>query len=184
MFKKLLATLLLGVMLCVPVVAETYDTHFPQYVPIAGGAWIQVYSKDLDEFTVLVPADFIHDTFSFSGSGYNIANASSETISGMAYAKDTFKYYGSPQKVRCRFQSMGTLQLYEPYLDNNEVKYRWVNVNIENIIATSVNLMDASSLGRQNDNYRYSVSEKIGICIFVAVVALVLLKVFKKGWRS
>lgn len=171
------------VMFSVPVFAQDYSTDFPEYVPIAGGAWCQVDTPQ-GEITILVPADYIFDTFSFSGDGYNIANATNATVTGMAYAKSNFSYYGSPRQLQCRFQSMGTLQVYEPYENNyGNTSYRWTDLDIEEIKATSINFTDARG-DRQNDNYRYSVAEKIGICIFVAVMILVLMKLFKKGWKA
>ena len=181
--KKWIVSLILGVVACVSafmVSAEGYSTDFPMYVPLAGGAWCQA-TTSAGEITVLVPADFITDTFTFSGDGYNIANATNSTVSGVAYHKDRFSYYGSPDKVQCRFQSMGTLQVYEPYQSNyGNTAYRWTDVKINKIIATSIRFSD-DKLDRQNDNYRYTTGEKIGICIFIAVLALVILKIFRRG---
>lgn len=187
MIKKILFTMLIGVMLSVSVFtvcAESYSTDFPEYVPISGGAWCQVTTSQ-GEITVLVPANYITDTFTFEGAtGYNIVNATNSTVSGVAYAKERFTYYGTPDRLQCRFQSMGTLQVYEPYRNTTGgTSYRWIDLDITKIEATSIRFVD--DLGdRQNDNYKYTTGEKIGICIFIAVLALVLLKIFRRGWKA
>ena len=184
MIKKLLITLALGVVLSASVCAESYSTDFPEYVPISGGAWCQVTTDGQGEITVLVPANYIIDTFSFEGDGYNVANATNSTVSGMAYAKTNFSYYGNPDRLQCRFQKMGTLEVYEPYRSSSgSTSYRWTALDIKKVIATSIRFVDDRG-DRQNDNYKYTTGEKIGICIFVSVLALVLIKLFRKGWKA
>lgn len=183
MVKKILLSLCLVVMISVPVCAESYSTDFPEYVPISGGAWLEVNS-DAGEMTVLVPADFLYDTFSFSGNGYNVVNVTDNTVTGVAYSSSTFDYYGSPTRVQCRFQSFDTLQLYVPYQSGmGNTSYRWMDVDIDEILNTSIRFMDDKA-DRQNDNYKYSTGEIIGICILVAVLVLVVIKIFSRGWKS
>ena len=169
--KKILCAVLMGVMLCVPVSAQQYDVAFPEYVPVSGGAWLEAQTSQ-GRVAVVVPVDYLTDTFGYLGDGYEVVNVTASTVSGTIYAQSCFSYYGSPTDLQCRFSRMGGLEVYEPYQSSyGNTSYRWTELPTTAIYNTNMDFQD-DRLDRENDSYRYDTSEKIGILLFVSVVLL------------
>ena len=169
--KKVLLLLVLGVTLIVPVSAQRYDSSFPEYVPVSGGAWLEAQTSQ-GRVAVVVPVDYLTDTFGYSGDGYEVVNITASTVSGTIYAQSSFSYYGNPTSLQCRFARMGTLEVYEPYQSSyGSTSYRWTELPTSAVYNTNMDFQD-DKLDRQNDAYRYDTSEKIGILLFISVVLL------------
>ena len=154
--------------------AQSYDTTYPDYVPVSGGAWMEVETAQ-GTACVVLPADFVEDTFGFSGSGYNVVNLTNSTVTGNIYSKGTFNFYQNPNALQCRFSRFGTLEVYEPYATNYGTNYRWTGFPIRSIKATNIGFSDSSG-DRQNDMYLYSLTDKLLILIFVALLIFSLFK--------
>ena len=84
--KKALALLIGVMMLALPVSAQTYSVVYPAWVPVSGGAWVEADTTQ-GQICVVVPLDYRSGYFGFSGSGYNVANLTSTSISGTAMHK-------------------------------------------------------------------------------------------------
>lgn len=181
--KKALA-LLIGVMLlATPVSAESYSVVFPSWVPVSGGAWIEADTSQ-GRICVVVPFDYRIGYFGFSGSGYNAANITSNSITGTAYSQGNFTYYGRPSSVQCRFTRMSTLEVYAPYQNNyGSTSYQWETLDITAIYNTNIDFIDDVG-NRQNDAYKYDTTQKILILLFCSVVLLGALKIFGKAWKA
>lgn len=63
-----MACLVLLSVCCLPVCAVEYSTEYPSYVPISGGAYIEVQST-LGRGALVFPNQYQNNTFGFSGSG-------------------------------------------------------------------------------------------------------------------
>ena len=175
----------LGVILfaVIPVSAQSYSMEYPAYLPISGGAWCEANtSEGLVAF--VVPLDYLSGYFGFSGSGYNVANVTSVTISGTLFSSGTFSYYGNPNSVQCRFTRMNTMEVYVPYRNSyGSTSYQWEQLDITTITASNIAFVD-DALDRQNDLYRYDTTQKILILIFVLLGLLGFFKVAKRMWSA
>ena len=68
MWKKAVVCLAFLVVLSSSVFAVEYSTEYPSYVPISGGAYIEVQST-LGRGSLVFPNQYQNNTFGFSGSG-------------------------------------------------------------------------------------------------------------------
>ena len=181
--KKALALLIGVIMLALPVSAQTYSVVYPAWVPVSGGAWVEADTAQ-GQICVVVPLDYRIGYFGFSGSGYNVANLTSTSISGTAYAQGNFTYYGNPSSVQCRFTRMSTLEVYAPYQNNyGGTSYQWETLDITAIHNTNMDFVDEVG-DRQNDAYRYDTTQKILILLFCLVVLLGVFMIFRKAWKA
>lgn len=182
--KKLLVALVLGVFSVVPISAQTYSMVYPSYVPISGGAWCEVDTAQ-GRLCIVLPVDYLSGYFGYSGSGYNVANITASTITGTVYHSGSFSYYTQPTSLQCRFQRMGTLEVYEPYQNSyGSTSYRWTELHITSVFATNMDYVDDAGLDRQNDSYRYTTDQKILILIFCAVCLLGVFLIFRRAWKA
>ncbi len=184
--KKFLLLIVMGVVAgaVFMVSAKTYGETFPSYVPVSGGAWAEVdTSQGLVCF--IVPLDFRVDCFGFSGSGNEIANLTNSTVSGTAYSSGSFGYYGRPSSVQCRFNRMGTLEVYAPYQNNySGTSYQWEPLSVTAILNTNIALIDDTDSDRQNDALLYTISEKLQILVFCSVVLLGVYLILRRVWKA
>lgn len=164
--------------------AAVYSDTVPQYVPVSGGAFLSV-DTSVGTATFVASSDYIYNTFGFSGTGFQVCNLTSSTVTGTLYSVGTFGFYGNPTSVQARFQSMGTLQIYQPYENNyGGTSYSWVNVTIESVTATNIALEDTVGLDRQNNALLYTRVEKILIIILCVLIGLLLYKLLRRGWYA
>jgi len=179
----IIITLVLGVLSSVSVFAKVYDETFPAYVNISGGAWIEVQTSQ-GRITVIVPSNYIHNTFGFSGNGNNVANLTNAVVSGNVFHSGYFSYYGSPRTLQCRFTSMGTLEVYEPYYQSGYTYQRWTSLPITQIYATNIALEDTTNLDRQNNRHLYTTTERIMMFISILGVGLILITCLRSAWKA
>lgn len=188
MIKRLIKFLIISAVIisviCVSVCsAEVYQSDFPSYCPINGGAWAEVTTSQGDA-CIVVQRNYISDIFSFYGNqGYNILNTSNSTVSGYIYFKNATNYYTNPTYLQCRFQSFGTLEIYVPYSSNYGTRYEWQSLNTDKVLNTNIAFDDSSS-DRQNNSYVYTVSEKLQIILVCLVISLLLYFILGRSWRA
>lgn len=182
--KRLGMVVLLLVVLSVGVCAEVYDSTFPEYCPVSGGAWAEVQTSQ-GRAVVVVARNYIDNTFGFKGNGYSVANCTSSTVSGYIYFQSPTSYYGRPDTLQCRFSAMSGLSVYEPYENKyGETSYRWTNLPTSAIYATNIALQDETDLGRQNNDYIYTVTDKLLILLVVVFSLGLVFKVLSRGWAA
>ena len=160
-----------------PAYAMTYNNDFPDYVPYAGGAYIEVNDTTFQGCTLIFPIDIQKGCISFLGSSNSdIVNITNSTISGYLYTKTGVQY-----TVR-----MGSLDTVE--YRTNSYPYDWNELNITQILNTNVVFEDLTDLDRQNDNPYFSTYEKVCLTFgFIAVLLLLLRLIvlpFRKGVKS
>lgn len=181
--KKVLLTLLFGGIMSATVLAESYNTVYPEYVPVSGGAWCEVDTAQ-GLACISAPSDYIYDTFGFSGSGYNICNLTASTVSGTIYFESATSYYGRPTSLQCRFSRMGTLEVYAPYQSSyGGTSYSWEALNITAIRNTNIAITDSSG-NRQNNVYIYSTTDKLLMISIALTAGLLLFQLFRRGWKA
>lgn len=157
--------------------AMTYENFYPEYIPYAGGAYVEVNSSNFSKCACVFPIDRQKNTFSFSGSSNtNIVNITSSTVSG-------FLYTSSGTRYDCRLTSLSSIE----YRDNG-YPYEWHTLNISKILNTNIVFQDLKGLNRQNDNPFFSTYEKVCLSFgFVAVLLLLIRLIvlpFRKGVRA
>lgn len=165
------------VVLVTPTYAMTYNNVFPDYVPYAGGAYIEVESSSFQKCTLVFPINSQKDSISFLGSSNSdIVNITNSTISGYLYTKTGVQY-----TVR-----MGSLDTVE--YRTNSYPYDWHELNITKILNTNVVFDDLKGLDRQNDNPYFSTYEKVCLTFGFIGVLLLLLRLiilpFRKGVKA
>lgn len=184
LFKIFICCLVILNVFILSCFAETYSSDVPSYCVNSGGAWAEVDTQQ-GSAVFVVARNYISDVFSFYGrSGYNIMNCTSETVSGTIYFKNNTNYYGNPKELQCRFTAMGTLEVYEPYLSNyNYVNYRWTSLPTTKILNTNIGFVD--NIGdRQNNDFIYSLSEKMQIIVICLLIAILLYFLLGRSWHA
>ena len=83
LWKKAVVCLAFLVVLSSSVFAVEYSTEYPSYVPISGGAYIEVQST-LGRGSLVFPNQYQNNTFGFSGSGLNLCNITHSLTSSAA----------------------------------------------------------------------------------------------------
>lgn len=160
-----------------PAYAMTYDNNFPDYIPYAGGAYIEVNVTTFQKCACVFPIDTQKNTFSFIGSSNtDIVNITRSTINGYLYTSSGTRY-------DCRASSLSSIE----YRDNG-YPYEWHELNITKILNTNVVFEDLKGLDRQNDNPYFSTYEKVCltfcfICVLLLLIRLIVLP-FRKGVRA
>lgn len=160
-----------------PAYAMTYNNDFPDYVPYAGGAYIEVESSSFQKCTLVFPINSQKYSISFLGSSdSDIVNITNSTISGYLYTST-----GTQYTVR-----MATLSGVE--YRTNSYPYDWNDLDITQILNTNVVFEDLTNLNRQNDNPYFSTFEKACLTFgFIAVLLLLLRLIvlpFRKGVKA
>ena len=189
-FKRFIIILTVGVVLCAfsfSCFAEVYESNFPSYCNNSGGAWAEVATQQ-GRATVVVGRDYISDVFSFYGSeGYNILNSTSNTVNGYIYFQRATSYYTNPTVLQCRFSAMNTLEVYEPYQTSNYggsyTSYRWTSLSTTQIYNTNIGFVDYAS-DRQNNDFIYSLPEKLQIIIILLIVCILFYFLLGRSWRA
>ncbi|MGM9926904.1 MAG: hypothetical protein ACI35P_03045 [Bacillus sp. (in: firmicutes)] len=152
----------------VPAFAVEYETQFPEYVTISGGAYFEVNSS-LGQITFVAPNNYKDNTFGFTGSGNNICNCTNSTVSGYIYTPSGGRY-------TARFASLGTLE----YRTSDTYDYQWVTLTVTEILNTNVNFID-DKLDRQTDNYFF---DKYDIFLFVILIVMCSCSVLNLFFRK
>lgn len=168
--KRIIACLVLLSVLCLPVCALEYSTEYPSYVPISGGAYIEVQSS-LGRGALVFPNQYQNDTFGFSGSGLNLCNITYSTVSGYFYPAS-----GNP--VQVRFQRYNTL---EYYYEGGSWGNEWRAVTVSAIYNTNVRFIDNTTLTRAQEGPVFTDGDKVYIPMLVLLIGVFLVACFLWG---
>lgn len=184
LFRSIMIMVVLIVVLCTSVCsAAVYQSDFPSYCPINGGAWAEITTPQ-GTATFIVPRDYISSVFGFYGaSGNNIINTTNATINGMIYFQNATTYYTNPYSLQCRFTSLNTLEVYVPYSSSYGTRYEWQSLETWEILNTNIGFLDSSG-DRQNNAYIYTVSEKLQMIIVCLLIAVLLYYLLGRAWRA
>lgn len=176
-FSVLFVAFIGFVVLVTPAYAMTYENKFPDYVPYAGGAYIEVNDTTFQKCACVFPIDTQKGCYSFIGdSDTDVVNITSNTVSGYLYTSSGTRY-------NCRLSALSPIE----YRDNS-YPYDWHELNITKILNTNVVFEDLKGLDRQNDNPYFSTYEKVCltfgfICVLLLLIRLIVLP-FRKGVRA
>lgn len=163
--------------LVTPCFAMTYNNDFPDYVPYAGGAYIEVESSSFQKCTLVFPINSQKNSISFLGSSNSdIVNITNSTINGYLYTSTGTQY-------TFRMASLSGVEYR-----TNSYPYDWNDLDITQILNTNVVFEDLTDLNRQNDNPYFSTFEKVCLTFgFIAVLLLLLRLIvlpFRKGVKA
>lgn len=170
---------------CTVCSAEVYKQDIPSFCPIQGGAWCDIETVE-GRACFVVPDTYRFGVFGFQGlSGYNVANVTNSTVSGYIYFESPTSWYTNPQQLQCRFSSFGTLQVYAPYYNSSysSTRYQWETLEIQSISNTNIALMDETG-DRQNNQYLYTITEKLLMFVCCLLIGLILLFVLRSAWHA
>lgn len=160
--KKLIVFFLSLIMLCFssfPAIAATYGNDFPSYVPVSGGAYIEVESS-LGTGTLVFPAQYQNGYIGFSGRrGFNLSNIYGGTISGYFYTASGQTYFVQ--------SAYGQLIEYRTI----SYPYDYNDLNISNILNTNVSLVDLQG-ERNNTVLDFSPFHIIITCLLLFLLLL------------
>lgn len=169
LWKKAVVCLAFLVVLSSSVFAVEYSTEYPSYVPISGGAYIEVQST-LGRGALVFPNQYQNNTFGFSGSGLNLCNITYSTVSGYFYPAS-----GNP--VQVRFQRYSTLEYY--YESTGSWGNEWRPVTTSAIYNTNVRFIDNTTLTRAQegpifDDGQRTMMPLVIVLLLVAVIGICL----------
>jgi len=170
--KIFLLSLFLISLFSIPSFAIVYPTQFPAYVPVSGGAYIEVQSTAIGRGTLIFSPVTIENTFGFSGTGNNICNLSSGTVTGTFYATNGTTTY------TVRMVRLGTLEY------QTSTSSTWNSVTISQIYNTNVFFTDETTRNRQTDGFRTSSSDRLTVVIGTIIVLLILVLIYFSGRRK
>ena len=169
LWKKAVVCLAFLVVLSSSVFAVEYSTEYPSYVPISGGAYIEVQAT-LGRGSLVFPNQYQNNTFGFSGSGLNLCNITYSTVSGYFYPAS-----GSP--VQVRFQRYSTLEYY--YESTGSWGNEWRPVTTSAIYNTNVRFIDNTTLTRAQEGPIFDDGQRtmiplVIVLLLVAVIGICL----------
>lgn len=153
----------------VSALAADYPDEYPQNIPYSGGAYIYANSDTFGVCTIVFPVEYKDGYFGFVGSGRAaVGNLSNNTIYGTLYVSNTRSY-------QIRASSWGNI---EYRADNN---YNWYNINLTEIKATNINLIDyQSDRGTSFQKFDFDYEDKFIIFLLLAMLLINIIEVVKK----
>lgn len=166
--RKLIASFFLLSVLSLPVCAMEYSTEYPSYLPISGGAYIEVQST-LGSGTLVFPREFQTDTFGFSGSSFNLFNLTNVTVSGRFYT-------ASGRDYRVRLSAFSTLEYYS---ESSGWGGEWLSMSTSSIQNTNVRFIDNTTLTRAQESPVFDDGQRtmiplLIVLLFVSVIGICL----------
>ncbi len=147
---------------CLPVCAVEYSTEYPGYIPISGGAYIEVQST-LGRGALVFPRQYQDDTFGFSGSGFNLCNITYSTVSG-------YFYPASGDPVQVRFQRYSTLEYYRE--SGSSWSGDWLPVTTSAIYNTNVRFIDNTALTRAQESPVFDDGQRTIIPLLIVLLSV------------
>lgn len=128
----------------ITVFAAEYEDNYPNYIPISGGAYIEVKCS-LGTAALVFPSEYKNGYFGFvNRSDSAFGNIHSGTINGYVYTSN-----GQIYIIRASYG-----QAVE-FRTSNTYPYDWVDISIRDILNTNIMLIDDTDLNRQNDLIYY-----------------------------
>lgn len=81
LISSVIFTLLFIVSLCFPTYAAEYGRQYPEYLNQSSGCFIECQTN-LGKGSIILPRNYQYEYIGFSGSGSNVMNIQSSSISG------------------------------------------------------------------------------------------------------
>ena len=163
-------TLLFTALLCFPTYAAEYGRQYPAYLKQSAACFVECQTN-LGKGAIVLPRNYQYEYIGFSGSGSNLMNLQSSSISGQFVLEN-----GTSYEVRA--SGFSTFQYY-----NNSGNWgSYYDLTVSQIYNTNVQFTDDKS-DRGNVIYYFSEYEKIVLtllsflCCFI--VAFDLWRCFK-----
>lgn len=158
--------------------AADYGYEYPDYIPVSGGAFVEVQSS-LGTVALVFPIDYKDGYFGFVDSGSaSVGNLSNNTIYGTLYTRS-----GASYSIRAPYGELIEYQTNSSYPYN-----QWVDLSMSEILNTNIQLIDLTDQGRETEfqYYDFTYKEKffaIEIFLGVFVVCLIIILGVKNGNR-
>lgn len=159
-------TLFFIVSLCFPTFAAEYGKQYPAYLKQSAGCFIECQTN-LGKGTIVIPRNYQYDFIGFSGSGSNIMNLQSSSISGQFVLEN-----GTSYDVRA--SGFSTFQYYS----NSGNWGSYYDLTVSKIYNTNVQFTDEQG-DRGNVIYNFSNYQKI-VAVLLSL-SLCVYFVFKLG---
>lgn len=156
--------ILFTILSCFPVYAEEYGHQYPDYLNQSGACFIEC-NTNLGKGSIVFAKNYQENTIGFYGSGYNIMNISSNTISGYLVLEN-----GNTYNVRA--QGFSTFQYYDGANWGN-----YYDLTTSQITNTNVQFVDEMN-NRGNKIYNFSNFEILLLSLLFIFIALNIVSLF------
>lgn len=159
-------TLLFIASLCFPTFAAEYGRQYPAYLNQSAACFVECQTN-LGKGTIVIPRNYQYEYIGFSGSGSNLMNLQSSTISGQFVLEN-----GTSYDVRA-----SGFSTFQYYISDNWGRY--TDLTVSQIYNTNVQLTDEQK-DRGNVIYNFSNYQKF----VVVLLSLSFCVLFVFGIRS
>lgn len=167
LISSVIFILLFIVSLCFPTYAAEYGKQYPAYLKQSAGCFIECQTN-LGKGSIVLPRNYQYEYIGFSGSGSNIMNLQSSSISGQFVLEN-----GTSYDVRA--SGFSTFQYYS----NSGNWGSYYDLTVSSIYNTNVQFTDEQS-DRGNVIYNFSNYQKF----VVVLLSLSFCVMFVFGIRS
>ena len=161
-------TLLFIGLLCFPTFAAEYGKQYPAYLKQSGGCFIECQTN-LGKGSIVLPRNYQYEYIGFSGTGSNVMNIQSSSISGQLVLEN-----GTSYDVRAN--GFSTFQYYS-YSGNWGSYY---DLNVTKIYNTNVQFTDEQG-DRGNVIYNFSNYQRFLVVIGTLIFCLILISFICNG---
>jgi len=166
LISSVIFILLFIVSLCFPTYAAEYGRQYPAYLNQSSGCFIECQTN-LGKGSIILPRNYQYEYIGFSGSGSNVMNIQSTSISGQFVLEN-----GTFYEVRA--SGFSTFQYY----DNKGNWGSYYDLTVSKIYNTNVQFTDEQE-DRGNVIYNFSNYEKFVVVLFsLLLCAYVLFVIF------
>lgn len=150
---------------CFPVYAEEYGSQYPDYVNQSGACFIEC-NTNLGKGSIVFAKNYQENTIGFYGSGHNIMNITSGSVSGYLVLEN-----GNTYNVRA--QGFSTFQYYDGSNWGN-----YYDLTTSQITNTNVQFVDDQK-DRANTIYEFSNFEIMLLSlIFLFIIVVIISSYF------
>lgn len=166
LISSVIFILLFIVSLCFPTYAAEYGKQYPAYLKQSAGCFIECQTN-LGKGSIILPRNYQYEYIGFSGSGSNVMNLQSSSISGQFVLEN-----GTSYEVRA--SGFSTFQYYS----NSGNWGSYYDLTVSQIYNTNVQFTDEQG-DRGNVIYNFSNYEKFVVVLLS--LSLCVYFVFKLG---
>lgn len=163
--------LLFIVSLCFPTYAAEYGKQYPAYLKQSAGCFIECQTN-LGKGSIILPRNYQYEYIGFSGSGSNVMNIQSTSISGQFILEN-----GTSYEVRA--SGFSTFQYY----DNKGNWGSYYDLTVSQIYNTNVQFTDEQG-DRGNVVYNFSNYEKFVVVMVSFLFCLIIFCAIWKGVKN
>ena len=162
LISSVIFILLFIVSLCFPTYAAEYGRQYPAYLNQSSGCFIECQTN-LGKGSIILPLNYQYEYIGFSGSGSNVMNIQSSSISGQFVLEN-----GTSYEVRA--SGFSTFQYY----DNKGNWGSYYDLTFSKIYNTNVQFTDEQE-DRGNVIYNFSNFQKFLVVIGTLIFVLILI---------